>query len=126
MARYTDFDLTMTRHPLTGDVTPVEDVAAIKRSVKNIILTNFRERPFKPGFGANVRDQLFEPAEPFTALTIRQNILFALQKYEPRANVLEITVSDDVDSNEFRISIYFSIRHLNKDVGMDVRISRVR
>ena len=126
MARYTDFDLNMTRHPLTGDIVPVEDVAAIKRSVKHIVLTNYKERPFNPKFGSNVRGQLFEPAEPFTVLTLRQNVIFAINNYEPRVNLLEVTASDDIDRNEFIISIYFSIRHLNKDVGMDIRLSRVR
>ena len=126
MARYTDFDLNMTRHPLTGDVALIEDVVAIKRSVKNIVLTNYKERPFNIPFGANIRNQLFEPAEPFTAMTIRKAIIFAIEKFEPRVRILEVTVSDDVDRNEFKISIYFSIRHLNKDVGMDIQLSRVR
>ena len=44
----------------TKDVTTKKDSDAIKRSIKNIILTNKFERPFKPNFGASVRNMLFE------------------------------------------------------------------
>ena len=49
---YSDLDLFMNPHPVTKDVTTKKDSDAIKRSVKNIILTNKFERPFKPNFGA--------------------------------------------------------------------------
>ena len=55
---YRDLDLLFKAHPITGDVTTRSDVEAVKRSVKNIILTNNYERPFKPGFGGSIRDLL--------------------------------------------------------------------
>jgi len=126
MARYTDFDLNMIRHPLTGDVSLIDDVAAIKSSVKNIILTNFGERPFKPMFGSNIRAQLFEQATPFAALTLRESIKFALEKYEPRINILEVSVIDNADSNAYDVSIYFRIRYINTDVRLKIKLTRIR
>tara|TARA_Y100000310_G_C20555612_1_gene750346 strand:+ start:627 stop:1007 length:381 start_codon:yes stop_codon:yes gene_type:complete len=126
MARYTDFDLNMTRHPLTGDVAPVDDVTAIKRSVKHIVLTNFGERPFKPNFGSNIRAQLFEQATPFAALSLRNSIKFALKKYEPRIDIIEITVVDNHERNGYDVSLNFLIRHIHTDVRLSIKLTRAR
>ena len=59
---YTDMDLNITPHPSSGDLVLKQDKEAVKRSVRNIMLTNNYERPFKPNFGANLRGLLFELA----------------------------------------------------------------
>ena len=55
-----DLDLLFRVHPVTGDVVTRTDVEAVKRSVRNIVLTNKYERPFKPNFGTSLRELLFE------------------------------------------------------------------
>jgi len=57
---YSDIDIFFTRHPVTNDIVVKEDTDAIKRSLRNIILTNNFERPFKPNFGTNITRLLFE------------------------------------------------------------------
>ena len=54
-------DLDFTRNAVTNDVNVVEDVIAVKRSVRNLVQTNFYERPFNPELGCGVRELLFEP-----------------------------------------------------------------
>ena len=46
--RYADIDFRFKPHPVTGDVTIKYDSDAITRAVRNIVLTNFYERPFTP------------------------------------------------------------------------------
>ena len=58
--RFRDIDLDFTRNAVTNDVNVVEDVIAVKRSVRNLILTNRFERPFHPEIGSSIRDLLFE------------------------------------------------------------------
>ena len=58
--RYRDIDLNFGRNPVTNDIAKVEDVNAVKRSVRNLIQTNFYERPFHPELGSGIRDLLFE------------------------------------------------------------------
>ena len=53
-------DLLFTAHPITGDVATKSDSDAVRRSVRNIVMTNYYERPFKPSLGGNVRGLLFE------------------------------------------------------------------
>ena len=49
--RFRDIDLDFSRNAVTNDVNIVEDVIAVKRAVKNVVQTNFYERPFQPELG---------------------------------------------------------------------------
>ena len=64
-----DLDLSLTLHPIRGDIVPIKDDAAIKNSVKNLLITNFYERPFNDDIGANLRALLFEPADTITKIS---------------------------------------------------------
>ena len=57
---YKDLNLNFSANPVTGDVATVTDVIAIKRSVRNLLLTNHYDRPFHPEIGSNVPHLLFE------------------------------------------------------------------
>ena len=35
--QYRDLNLNFTRHPITKDISPITDAAAIRRSVRNLI-----------------------------------------------------------------------------------------
>ena len=58
---FKDISLSFARHPITGDIAKLSDVDAVKRSVRNLINTNFYERPFHPEIGSDIRATLFEP-----------------------------------------------------------------
>ena len=89
---YKDLDLDFTRHPVTNDVVKIEDVDAVKRSVKNLVQTNFYERPFHPELGCGIRELLFENFTPLTGIFIRRKVQEVLDNYEPRARVSGIAV----------------------------------
>ena len=55
---YKDLNMSFTKNPATKDVARLTDVEAVKRSVRNLILTNRFERPFHPEIGSSVRDLL--------------------------------------------------------------------
>ena len=46
--KFSDIDIDFTRNVVTSDVLRVEDVVAVKRSVKNLVQTGYYERPFQP------------------------------------------------------------------------------
>ena len=71
---WADLNLKLTRHPIRKDIMPLKDDEAIKNSVKNLVLTNFFERPFQPRVGANLRGLLFEPADPITKYELSDGI----------------------------------------------------
>jgi len=83
---FRDIDLDFGRNAITNDVNVVEDVIAIKRSVRNLIQTNFYERPFQPELGCGIRELLFENFTPMTKVFLQRKIEEVLINYEPRIN----------------------------------------
>ena len=86
---FTDIDVNMTLHPQSGDVTLKQDINSIKRSVRNLISTNYYERPFKPSIGLDLRGMLFE-LDTTDSIVLEDNIKGLIAKYEPRAAVRDI------------------------------------
>ena len=107
--RFRDIDLDFGRNAVTNDVNIVEDVIAIKRSVKNLIQTNFYERPFNPELGCGIRELLFENFTPMTGIFLKRKIEEVLINYEPRIQLQNVAVDDDPDKNRLVVDIYFYV-----------------
>ena len=107
--RFRDIDLDFNRNAVTNDVNVVEDVIAIKRAVKNLVQTNFYERPFQPELGCGVRELLFEPFTPMTGIFLKRKIEEVLINYEPRIDLQNVRVDDDQDNNRLVVDIYFYV-----------------
>ena len=122
---YTDIDLNITPHPSSGDLVLKQDKEAVKRSVRNIMLTNNYERPFKPNFGANLRGLLFELADDITKYEMRNQIIEAIQDYEPRVKIDEIYLNRD-RANRMYVNIHFGVRGVREPQEIEVILQRVR
>ena len=106
---FRDLDLDFTRNAVTNDVNVVEDVIAVKRSLRNLIQTNFYERPFQPELGCGIRELLFENFTPMTKVFLERKIEEVLVNYEPRINLQNVAVDDDQDKNRLVVDIYFYV-----------------
>jgi len=106
---FADLDLSLILHPERNDLVPKYDLDAIKNSVKNLVQTNFSERPFQPFLGSNIRGLLFEPADAFTGVAIKNEIVRVLEQYEPRITGVTIQLVDDMDRNAYYVTIGFTI-----------------
>ena len=123
---YVDLDLDFTRHPVTNDVVKITDVEAVKRSVKNLINTQFYERPFHPELGCGVRDMLFENYTPMTGIFMRRKIEEVLRNYEPRANLSSIQVNEQMDRNAIDVVVNFYVLNLPNPVSVTTTLQRIR
>ena len=122
---YTDMDLNITPHPSSGDLVLKQDKEAVKRSVRNIMLTNNYERPFKPNFGANLRALLFELADDITKFEIRKQITEAIQDYEPRVKIDQIYLNQD-RGNRMYVNLHYGIIGVTEPQELEVILQRVR
>jgi phage baseplate assembly protein W len=77
-----------------GDVYKKEDIRAIDQSIKTILLTNRYEKPFQPLFGADLRRLLFGLSTQVSEDEVRDTIIDALRKHEPRVQVLGVDIYD--------------------------------
>ena len=107
--KFSDIDLSFTRNLVTSDVVQIEDVIAVKRSVKNLVQTNFYERPFQPELGCGIRELLFENFTPMTKIFLEKKIQEVLLNYEPRIDLQSVKVDDDQDNNRLVVDIYFYV-----------------
>ena len=124
--RFRDIDLDFTRNAVTNDVNVVEDVIAIKRAVRNLVQTNFYERPFRPELGCGIRELLFENFTPMTRIFLQRKIEEVLLNYEPRIDLQNVAVDDDQDNNRLVVDIYFYIVGVPGPQSVQTFLERVR
>ena len=123
---YKDFDISFSNNPITGDIGTKSDVNAINQSVKNLINTNYYERPFNPTFGCNIRGLLFELADPITIEDLKNAIVETLQNHEPRIQLINIFIEDMQDQNAYHISIQYRITSRNIVTEFETVLKRLR
>lgn len=123
--KYSDIDLSFKKKK-DGDIFKKKEANAVKQSVKNLILTNRFEKPFMPYFGANIQDLLFELSTDFIDHNVEQQIKRAIQNYEPRARVLNVSSTFRDVSNTLDITLTFQVINTNETVVLQTQISRLR
>jgi phage baseplate assembly protein W len=104
----------------------LKDDAAIKNAVKNLLISNFYERPFQDDLGANLRGLLYEPADVITEIELRDNIREVLTKYEPRITVTNIVIRDNSQANEYGITVNFNIKEYDSADSVEIILRRLR
>jgi phage baseplate assembly protein W len=125
--KYKDVSLSFTRHPITGDIAGLTDADAVKRSVRNLINTDFYERPFHPEIGSDVRKTLFEPVDISTAESLSIYIEECIVNFEPRVELSSVRVDANIDRNGYNVIIEFYL--INSPAGlieMEVNLERLR
>ena len=107
--QYRDLDLFFGRKIGSNDVAEVTDIEAVKRSVRNLVLTNFYEKPFHPEIGSGVRDMLFENMSPITAVVLARKVEDVIENFEPRARLIGVRALPNLDRNEYEVTIEFFV-----------------
>lgn len=123
---YSDLDLDFLRNPSTNDVTLKKGDEAIKRSVRNLILTNYGERPFQSYIGSDVRRLLFEPINSFTGIQLQKAIRLCIENFEPRVKIQDVTVTVDADNNGFNVRLQYIILNRELPVTTTIFLERIR
>ena len=124
--RFIDIDLNFGAHPITGDIVKKTDVQAIVASMKNLILTEFYERPFHPEIGSQVNGLLFENVSSITASLISEALINVIENYEPRVRILNITATPDSTGHGYDTSIHFKIIDVSDPIRIEFYLTRTR
>ena len=125
--QYSDLDLFFSKKATSKDISKVTDVKAVKRSVRNLILTNPYEKPFHPEIGSGVRDVLFEPMTPLTAHVLTKKIELVIENFEPRARLVGVKALPDLDRNAYEVIIEFYVVNTPTElVDLTVFLERLR
>lgn len=128
---YSDLDLDFIPHPTSRDVVKKKGVDAIKRSVRNLILTNFYDRPFRSYVGSNAQKILFDNINPLTANFLKDAIIQTIVNFEPRVQLIEdedrgVRVTVDADNNGYNVRIAFIIVNRGEPAIINIFLERLR
>ena len=116
---FKDISMSFKFNPLSGDLIALKNENAIARAVRNIVSTTPGEKLFSPDFGSSVSEILFENVDDITAISIRDEIRSSLSNYEPRVELIDVTVDPNFDENQFDVLITYRI------IGVDIPPSQL-
>ena len=123
---YIDLDLSFTVKPTSGEIYKKTDAASVKQAIKTLVLTNNLEKPFRPDFGGDIRGQLFELAEYGRDDVIKEDIIANIERYEPRAEVLDVVVNTQPDRNSISVTLRFKVVNTSEEVELTTSLARLR
>jgi hypothetical protein len=118
---YKDLPLDFTPHPISGDIRPITDETAIRRSLSNLIKTRKGTRPFRPDYGSNIYNYLFDSGV-FAEDELNRSLYDTIIKNEPRVAVTEI--NSKIDGNGIDIKIDYIIKNINFPGNIQTTIRR--
>jgi len=107
--QYKDLDLFFAKKNGSRDIRKITDIAAVKRSVRNLILLNHYEKPFHPEIGSGIRNILFENISTIAAFTLTKKIEDVIINFEPRVRLINVRANPNLDRNEYEVTIEFFV-----------------
>lgn len=111
-AIYTDIDINMDPHPVTGDLVLNSDERAIQQSLRFLVLTNIGERVFEPLIGGDLNNTLFTMLTPHQLIIIKEKVKSLVTNYEKRAELIDVDVV--AYDSAVHIQVFYAIRN-NED-----------
>ena len=125
--QYTDLDLFFGKKTSDNDIRKVTDIQAVKRSIRNLVQLNTYEKPFRPEISGGVREMLFEPMSPVTAVVIARKIEDVIKNFEPRARLVSVRTFPDFDRNAYEVSVeFFVVNTPTEIVDLSIMLERLR
>ena len=123
---FKDLNLDFQQNTATKDIQRVEDVEAVKRSVRNLISLNHYEKPFHPEIGSNLRGMLFENITPQMSHAITKEISLLISNYEPRAKLVQVSTMPSFDRNAYSATISFYVQNAPDRIIVESFLERLR
>lgn len=123
---FKDLDLNFALHPIRKDINVLKNEYAVINAVKNLILTNHYERPFRPELGSNLRRLLFENVDSLLAAQIEREIEETINNFEPRVKISKVEAFPIPDENKYQIRMEFFIVDKTDSVTINFFLERVR
>lgn len=119
-----DLSITFKSHPVTNDLLVVKNEAAIKQSVRSLLLTNKGERLFNSDIGTRIQELLFEPLDFASAGFLEREIIDVLSVYEPRIEIKTVEVFPNDSEDGYEVTLEYIIPGEEKIFTADYFLSR--
>lgn len=124
---FSDLDLNFIPDPMTGDLKPLLNQEALKRSLRNALQMNAFDIPFNASIKSSVKNYLFEQNNQVSRTALVSELTWLTTKIEPRIEVQSIVV-DVIASGlpGFNIAVTYKIKSTNQIDSFSVVIEKVR
>jgi phage baseplate assembly protein W len=97
-----------------GGLALARDEKDVEQAISIILSTAPGERPMRPEFGCGVHDYVFDVIDASTSGSMEREIRRALQRWEPRIDVLGIDFDlETLDEGGLAITIEYRLRATN-------------
>ena len=109
--------------PLNGDAVFVPTYTTreqIKANMVNYLLTNKGERVFRPNFGADLRNLLFENIIDVTTEDLKASIQNDISLFFPTVAVKEIEYNNQPDNNTINFSLTYQIENFGIEDNVNI------
>lgn len=123
---YADLDFSFTRTPGKNDIALSYDEMAVIRSVRYLLLTKNYERPFQSNIGSRIEQLLFEPIDYLTAQSLKTEIETVVNNFEPRVNLIQVTIYEKSEDNAYSVSLEFYIGNNVEPTAINIILERTR
>lgn len=122
---YIDVDFSFEKHPITENISIKKKVSAIKQSIIRLLTLREGDKPFHPEIKSPIYGYLFENTSSVVKVVLESEIRKYLAIYEPRVNILYITVNFP-SPNEINCSISGEIVNSSEPFNVSILIDRLR
>lgn len=119
---FKDLSLDLIPNPTSGDIRPITNELAIRRSLLNLLRTEKGERLFDSEIGTALRKYLFAPANALTETEINNEVYETITKFEPRVVITSIKSTYEDEGIEIQVNYY--IRNTSITDSVDLLVSR--
>lgn len=96
-----------------------------KYNIINFMLTDKRERPFNPNFGAGLRSMLFEQITNSDLDSLKSTISNQIESYFPNVLVKSLDITANSDDNSISISLTYSLKNIKSSDSLVLKIQNI-
>ena len=123
---YSDFLINLNRHPESNIVVRAVNEEAVKKALRNLLLTDRGERLYQPSIGSDINSLLFEDVSPITTDLIKSRIIDVITRFENRVKIIDVVVLPNESNNSYEVGIIFEIINSVDPVSISLTLYRVR
>lgn len=123
---FSDFETDFLIDINKNDVARLTNEEAVKKSIRNLLLTNRGDRLFNNTLGSDMRSILFETASPALDQILSDYVKKTIDNYEPRASIIDVVSNSEYDNNYVNITITFNIINKQEPITLDLVLNRIR
>jgi len=96
-----------------------------KYNIINYLLTDPRERPFNPNFGAGLRARLFEQIDATSFSDITESLRTQIEANFPQIEITQLNVTGNPDYNSINIKFSYRLLRSNENDSVTLTIQNM-